>query len=135
MTCSRPQRNVHRHGIEPGTSWSEIRRPIHCATPPPLFLFCFFSHFLSLTASTIRQLLLLGIKITKGSRYFVLCIEIQSFLVFRLIMLALKQFLTPRMKLLFSKTCLQGIYYISHNLLFELPKIATFIAHKNKLLK
>ena len=34
MTCSRPQRNVHRRGIEPGTPWSEIRRPIHCATPP-----------------------------------------------------------------------------------------------------
>ena len=33
-TCSRPQRNVHRRGIEPGTPWSEIRRPIHCATPP-----------------------------------------------------------------------------------------------------
>ena len=33
MTCSRPQRNVHRRGIEPGTPWSEIRRPIHCATP------------------------------------------------------------------------------------------------------
>ena len=34
MTCSRPQRNVHRRGIEPGTPWSEIRRLIHCATPP-----------------------------------------------------------------------------------------------------
>ena len=34
MTCSRPQLNVHRRGIEPGTPWSEIRRPIHCATPP-----------------------------------------------------------------------------------------------------
>ena len=34
MTCSRPQRNVHRQEIEPGTPWSEIRRPIHCATPP-----------------------------------------------------------------------------------------------------
>ena len=34
VTCSRPQRNVHRRGIEPGTPWSEIRRPIHCATPP-----------------------------------------------------------------------------------------------------
>ena len=34
MTCSMPQRNVHRRGIEPGTPWSEIRRPIHCATPP-----------------------------------------------------------------------------------------------------
>ena len=28
MTCSRPQRNVHRPG-------SEIRCPNHCATPPP----------------------------------------------------------------------------------------------------
>ena len=36
MTCSRPQRNVHRWGIEPGTPRSEIRRPIHCATPPLL---------------------------------------------------------------------------------------------------
>ena len=35
VTCSGPQRNVHRRGIEPGTSWSEIRCPIHCATPPP----------------------------------------------------------------------------------------------------
>ena len=34
MTYSRPQRNGHRRGIEPGTPWSEIRRPIHCATPP-----------------------------------------------------------------------------------------------------
>ena len=36
MTCSRPQRNVHRPGFEPGTPWSEIRRPNPCATPPPL---------------------------------------------------------------------------------------------------
>ena len=36
MTCSRPQRNVHRPGFEPGTPWSEIRRPNHCATPQPL---------------------------------------------------------------------------------------------------
>ena len=35
MTCSRPQRNVHRPGFEPGTPWSEIRRPNHCTTPPP----------------------------------------------------------------------------------------------------
>ena len=35
MTCSRPQRNVHRPGFEPGTPWSEIRRPNHSATPPP----------------------------------------------------------------------------------------------------
>ena len=33
MTCSRPQRNVHRPGFEPGTPWSDIRRPNHCATP------------------------------------------------------------------------------------------------------
>ena len=33
MTCSRPQRNVHRPGFEPGTPWSEIRRPNHFATP------------------------------------------------------------------------------------------------------
>ena len=35
MTCSRPQRNVHRLGFEPGTSWSEIRCPNRCATLPP----------------------------------------------------------------------------------------------------
>ena len=35
VTCSRSQRNVHRSGFEPGTPWSEIRRPNHCATPPP----------------------------------------------------------------------------------------------------
>ena len=35
VTCSRPQRNVHRSGFEPGTPWSEIRRTNHCATPPP----------------------------------------------------------------------------------------------------
>ena len=35
VTCSRPQRNVHRPGLEPGTPWSEIRRLNHCATPPP----------------------------------------------------------------------------------------------------
>ena len=35
VTCSRPQRNVHRPGFEPGTPWSEIRRTNHCATPPP----------------------------------------------------------------------------------------------------
>ena len=35
VTCSRPQRNVHRPGFEPGTPWSEIRRPYHWATPPP----------------------------------------------------------------------------------------------------
>ena len=38
VTCSRPQRNVHRPGFEPGTPWSEIRRPNHCATPPPSLL-------------------------------------------------------------------------------------------------
>ena len=32
LPCSRPQRNVHRPGFEPGTPWSEIRRPNHCAT-------------------------------------------------------------------------------------------------------
>ena len=37
MTCSRPQRNVHRPGFEPGTPWSEIQGPNHCATPPPTF--------------------------------------------------------------------------------------------------
>ena len=36
VTCSRPQRNVHWPGFEPGTLWSEIRRPNHCATPPPV---------------------------------------------------------------------------------------------------
>ena len=36
VTCSRP-RNVHRSGLEPETPWSEIRRPNHCATPPPCF--------------------------------------------------------------------------------------------------
>ena len=36
VTCSRPQRNVHRPGFEPGTPWSEIRHPNHCATPPPV---------------------------------------------------------------------------------------------------
>ena len=52
VTCSRPQRKVHRPGLEPGTPWSEIRRnrpphkkscelcqqvkrPVH-AKPPPL---------------------------------------------------------------------------------------------------
>ena len=35
MTCSRPQRNVHRPGFEPGTPWSEIRCPNHCATRHP----------------------------------------------------------------------------------------------------
>ena len=39
MTCSRPQRNVHRPGIEPGTHWSEIRRPNHCATPPSILIY------------------------------------------------------------------------------------------------
>ena len=33
MTCSRPQRNVHWPGFEPGTPWSENRHPNHCATP------------------------------------------------------------------------------------------------------
>ena len=92
-------------------------------------IFFFFNRIDNPSTSAFRY------KITEGSRYFVLRIEIQSFLVFTLIMLALQQFLTPQMKFLSSKTCLQGIYYISHNLLFELPKIATFIAHKNKLLK
>ena len=35
MTCPRPQRNVHRPWYEPGTPWSEIRRPNHCTTAPP----------------------------------------------------------------------------------------------------
>ena len=35
VTCPRPQRNVHRPGFELRTPWSEIRRPNHCATPPP----------------------------------------------------------------------------------------------------
>ena len=42
---------------------------------------------------------------------------------------------TPQMKFLCSKTCLQGLYYTSHNLLFELPKFATFIAHKKQTAK
>ena len=42
-------------------------------------------------------------KITEGSRYFVLCIEIQSFLVFTLIMLAYQQFLTPRISFYVAK--------------------------------
>ena len=29
VTCSRPQRNVHRPGLKPGNPWSEIRRPNH----------------------------------------------------------------------------------------------------------
>ena len=94
-----------------------------------IFSFFIFNRIDNPSTSAFRY------KITEGSRYFVLCIEIQYFLVFRLIMLAKQQFLTPRMKFVCSKTCLQGIYHISHNLLFELPKIATFIAHKNKLLK
>ena len=51
MTCSRPQRNVHRPGFEPGTPWSEIRRSNHCATPPPVVngvrLFCLILPLLS----------------------------------------------------------------------------------------
>ena len=35
VTCSRPQRNVRRPGIEPGTPWPEIPHPNHCTTPPP----------------------------------------------------------------------------------------------------
>ena len=38
VTCSRPQRNVHQRGIKQRTPWSEIRRPIHCATPPPTLI-------------------------------------------------------------------------------------------------
>ena len=34
VTCPRPQRTAHRLGLEPGTPWSEIRRPNHCASPP-----------------------------------------------------------------------------------------------------
>ena len=37
VTCSRPQRNVHRPGFEPGTHRSEIQQPNHCATPPPIW--------------------------------------------------------------------------------------------------
>ena len=75
-------------------------------------------------------------KITKDSRYFVFNTEIRPFLVLLLYHACItEQILIPRMKFLCSKTCLQGIYYISHNLLFKLPQIATFIAHKNKLLK
>ena len=68
------------------------------------FPFFIFNRFDNPPTSAFRY------KITEGSRYFVLCIEIQSFLVFTLIMLAKQQFLTPRMKFLCSKTCLQGIY-------------------------
>ena len=37
VTYSMPQRTVHRPGLEPGTPWSEIRRPNHCASPPPVW--------------------------------------------------------------------------------------------------
>ena len=39
VTCSRPQRTAHRPELEPGTPWSEIRRPYHCASPPPLTIY------------------------------------------------------------------------------------------------
>ena len=92
------------------------------------FIFFIFNRIDNPPTSAFRY------KITEGSRYFVLCIEIQ-FSCVHTHHACITAILTPRMKFLCSKTCLQGIYYISHNLLFELPKIATFIAHKNKLLK
>ena len=41
----------------------------------------------------------------------------------------------PTNEVFMQQKFLQGIYYISNLLLFNMPQIATFIAHKNKLLK
>ena len=45
------QRNVHRPGFEPGTPWSEIRRPNHCATPS----YCFKSYKYAMTRNSSNQ--------------------------------------------------------------------------------
>ena len=97
---------------------------------------CFYFDLLSffISVSTIRQLLHLGIKSHKA-------VDIlyrdrnSAFSCVHTHHACITAIFDPRMKFLCSKTCLKGVYYISHNLLFELPKIATFIAHKNKLLK
>ena len=34
VTCSRLQRTATRPGLEPGTPWSVVRDPHHCAIPP-----------------------------------------------------------------------------------------------------
>ena len=76
-------------------------------------------------------------KITKDSRYLYCVQKFSLFLCSHSLCLHNRAILilTPRMKFLSSKTCLQGIYYISHNLLFKMPQIASFIAHINELLK
>ena len=97
-----------------------------------LFYLVFF--FLSLTASTIRQLLHLGIK-SQTAVDILYCVQKFSlFLCSHSSCLHNRAIFDPTNEVLCSKTCLQGKYYISHNLIFKLPQIATFIAHKNKLL-
>ena len=97
------------------------------------FFFLFFFFFFIFNPIDNPPISTFRYKITKGSRYFVLCTEILPFHTHHACIT--EQFLTLRMNFLCSKTCVQGIYYISHNLLFKMPQIATFIAHKNELLK
>ena len=94
-----------------------------------IFSFFIFNRIDNQPTSALRY------KITEGSRFFCIVYRNSVFSCVHTHHACITTILTPRMKCLCSKTCLQGIFYISHNLLFELPIIATFIAHKNKLLK
>ena len=94
------------------------------------FYLIFFSFF-SFTASTIRQLMHLCIKSQKA-RYILYCVQKFSiFLCSHSSCLHNRAIFDPTNEVLCSKICLQGIYYISHNLLFKLRQIVLFITKTN----
>ena len=85
--------------------------------------FCCFNFdlffFLYFTASVIRQLLHLGIKSQKARYIFIVYRNTALSCVHPHHSCITEPFLTTRMKFLCSMICLQGIYYLSHNLLFS----------------
>ena len=98
------------------------------------FHFDIFS-FLSLIASTIRQLLHLGIK-SQEAVIILYCVQKFSlFMNSHSSCLHNQAIFYPTNEVFMQQKNLRGINYISHNLLFDLHQIAIFIAHNNKLLK
>ena len=81
-----------------------------------VFILIFFP-FLSLTISTIRQLLHLGIKSHKAVD-ILYCVQKFSLFCVHTHHACITAIFDPTNEVLCSKTCLQGVYYISHNLLF-----------------
>ena len=107
------------------------------------FLFAFRCFYfdtlsaLSLTASTIRKLLHLGIKSQKAVDSLFCVQKFSIFLCPHSSCLHYRAIFDPRNEVFMQQNMLTGYIYILHFSLFsfQMPQIATFIAHKNKLLK